>query len=172
VDTREELLLVKEDLRRLTVSQNRLKDRLQHKDDLLTVRAHLLGCERIKVEKLEKNRAENVANLAWLTRTAVYLRDKVERLRRTWEDADSLRVDELTELNGELPPSHSARSAPRPLSCTSPISSFTCARWLGCRPPVETKEVREAHALVSRIFPPDYPTKDRYPVSYKRARTE
>jgi hypothetical protein len=35
------------------------------------------------VEKLEKNRAENVANLAWHTRTAVYLRDKAERLRRT-----------------------------------------------------------------------------------------
>jgi hypothetical protein len=31
--------------------------------------------------------------------------------------------------------------------------------------PVETEEVREAHALVSRIFLPDYPTedlKDRY----------
>jgi hypothetical protein len=35
---------------------------------------------------------------------AVYLRDKAERLRRTWEDADSLRVDELFELNGELSP--------------------------------------------------------------------
>jgi hypothetical protein len=76
VDTREELLHVKEDLRRLTVSQNRLKDKLKLKNDLLTVRAHLLGCERLKVEKLEKNRAENVTNLTWLTRTAVYLRDK------------------------------------------------------------------------------------------------
>jgi hypothetical protein len=85
------------------VSQNRLKDRLQSKDDMLTVHAHLLGCEWIKVEKLEKNRAENVANLVWLTCTVVYLRDKVERLRRTWEDADSLRVDEPIELNGELP---------------------------------------------------------------------
>jgi hypothetical protein len=37
--------------------------------------------------------------------------------------------------------------------------------------PAET-EVREAHALVSRIFPLDYPTEDRYPVSYKRAHTE
>jgi hypothetical protein len=37
---------------------------------------------------------------------------------------------------------------------------------------VETEEVREAHALVTRIFLPDYPTEDRYPVSYKRARTE
>jgi hypothetical protein len=72
-------------------------------DELLTVRAHLLGCEWIKVEKLEKNRAENVANIAWLTRTTVYLRDKAERLRRTWEDADSLYVDELTKLNRELP---------------------------------------------------------------------
>jgi hypothetical protein len=102
VDTREELLHVREDLRRLTVSQNRLKDRLQCKDDLLTVRAHLLGYERIKVEKLEKSRAENVANIARLTRMAVYLRDKAERLR-TWEDVESLRVDELTELNREMP---------------------------------------------------------------------
>jgi exonuclease VII large subunit len=108
VDAREEMLHAKEDLRRLTASQNRLKDRLERKDDLLTVRAHLLGCERLKVEKLEKSRADNIANIAWFTRTAVYLRDKAERLRRTWEDADSLRVDELFELNGELPPRVSA----------------------------------------------------------------
>jgi acetone carboxylase gamma subunit len=104
VNTREEMLHIKEDLRRLTVSQNRLKDKLECKDDLLTVRAHLLSCERLKEEKLEKSRADNVAKLAWLTRTTVYLRDKAERLRRTWEDTDSLRVDELFELNGELPP--------------------------------------------------------------------
>jgi hypothetical protein len=61
----------------------------------------MLGCEWIKVEKLEKNRVENVANLAWLTSTAIYLRDKAKRLRRTWEDANSLRVDELFELNTE-----------------------------------------------------------------------
>jgi hypothetical protein len=30
--------------------------------------------------------------------------------------------------------------------------------------PVETEKVREAHTLVSRIFPLDYPTEDRYPV--------
>jgi hypothetical protein len=38
--------------------------------------------------------------------------------------------------------------------------------------PVETEEVREAHPLVSRIFLPDYPTEDRNPVSYKKARTD
>jgi hypothetical protein len=38
--------------------------------------------------------------------------------------------------------------------------------------PIETEEVREAHVLVSRIFPPDYPTEDRYLVSYKRVGTE
>jgi acetone carboxylase gamma subunit len=100
VDTREEMLHIKEDLRRLTASQHRLKDKLQRKDDLLMVRAHLLCCERLKVEKLEKSRAENVANLVWLTRTAIYQRDKAKRLRRSWEDVDSLRVDELFELNG------------------------------------------------------------------------
>jgi hypothetical protein len=87
VDAREELLHIREDLGRLTVSQNRVKDKLQ----------------RIKVEKLEKNKAENITNLTWLMCMAVYLRDKAERLRRTWENTDSLRVDELNELNGELP---------------------------------------------------------------------
>jgi archaellum component FlaC len=103
VETREELLYVKEDLRKMTASQSQLRDKLQSKDDLLTVRAHQLGFQRNKVEKLEKNKKENVTNLSWLTRTVVYLRDTAERPRRTWEDADSLRVDELTEFNGELP---------------------------------------------------------------------
>jgi hypothetical protein len=56
------------------------------------------------VEKLEKSRRENIANLVRLTRATVYPRDKAERPRRTWEDADSLHVDELFEVNGELPP--------------------------------------------------------------------
>jgi hypothetical protein len=152
VDTREEMLHTKEDLRRLTVSQNRLKDRLQRKDDLLTVCAHLLGCERLKVEKLEKSRAENVANLVWLTRMAVYLRDMAERLRRTWEDADSLHVDELFELNGELALSRSTRSAPRPLSRTSPVSSFTCARWPGCRPLLRLRRFERLTPWCPRSF--------------------
>jgi hypothetical protein len=135
VDTHEEMLHIKEDCRGLTASQNRLKDKLERKDDMLTVRAHLLGCERLKVEKLEKSRADNIANLAWLTRTTIYLRDKAERLRRTWEDADSLRVDELFELNGELPLESQREIRMRPSSYTSPASSFTCARWPDCRPP-------------------------------------
>jgi hypothetical protein len=56
---------------------------------LLTVSSHLLGCEQNKVKDLEKCQEENIVNFTWLTRTAVYLRDKIERLRRTWEDADS-----------------------------------------------------------------------------------
>jgi chromosome segregation ATPase len=172
VDTREEMLHVKEDLRMLTASQNRLKDKLEHKDDLLTVRAHLLVCERIKVEKLEKSRADNVANLAWLTRTAVYLRDKAERLRRTWEDTDSLRVDELFELNGELPPESQREIRTETFELHQSRLKIHLCPMARLPTPVETEEVREAHALVSRIFPTDYPTKDRYPVSYKRVRTK
>jgi chromosome segregation ATPase len=172
VDTHEEMLHIKEDLRGLTASQNRLKDKLQRKDDLLTVRAHLLGCERLKVEKLEKSRAENIANLAWLTHTAFYLRDKAERLRRTWEDADSLRVDELFELNGELPPESQREIRTETFELHQSRLKLHLCPMARLPTPVETEEVREAHALVSRIFPPDYPTEDRYPVSYKRARTE
>jgi hypothetical protein len=172
VDTCEELLHVREDLCRLTVSQNRLKDRLQSKDDLLTVRTHLLGCERIKVEKLDKNRAENVANLVWLTCTAVYLRGKAERLRRTWEDTDSLRVDELTELNGEMPFELQREIHTETFELHQSRLKLHLCPMARLSTPIETEEVREAHALVSQIFLPDYPTKDRYPVSYKRARTE
>jgi hypothetical protein len=152
VDTREEMLHAKEDLRRLTASQNRLKDKLERKDDLLTVHAHLLGCERLKVEKLEKSRVDNITNIVWLTRMAVYLRDKAERLRRTWEDADSLRVDDLFELNGELPQSLSLRSAPRPSSCTSHASSFTCARWPVCRPPSRPRRFERLTPWCPRSF--------------------
>jgi chromosome segregation ATPase len=172
VDTREELLHVREDLRRFTVSQNRLNERLQSKDDLLTVHAHLLGCERIKVEKLEKNRAENVANLGWLTRTATYLRDKAERLRRTWEDTDTLHVDELTELNGELPVESQREIRVETFERHQSRLKHHMCSMARLPTPVETEEVREAHALVSQIFPPDYPNEDRYPVSYKRDRTE
>jgi hypothetical protein len=169
VDTREEMLHAKEDLRGLLASHNRLKDKLERKDDLLTVRAHLLGCERLKVEKLEKSQADNIA---WLTRMAVYLRDKAERLRRTWEDADSLRMDELFELNGELPPESQCEIRTETFELHQSRLKLHLCPMAHLPTPVETEEVREAHALVSRIFPPNYPTEDRYPVSYKRARTE
>jgi hypothetical protein len=147
VGTREELLHIKEDLRRLTTSQNRLKDRLQCKDDMLTLR--VLGYETIKVEKLEKNRAENVSNLTWLIRTAVYLRDKAERLRRTWEDADSLRVDELTELNGELPLKSQREIRTETFELHQSHLKLRLCRMARLSTPVETEEVREAPALVS-----------------------
>jgi hypothetical protein len=81
-------------------------------------------------------------------------------------------VDELIELNGELPleSQHEIRTEAFEFyqSC---LKLHLCPMaWL--LTPIETEEVREAHALVSRIFLPDYPTEDRYPVSYKRARTE
>jgi hypothetical protein len=103
---------------------------------------------------------------------AVYLRDKAERLRRTWEDADSLHVDELTELNGELPLESQCEIRTMTFELhQSRLKLHLCPMaWLPT--PVETEEVREDHALVSQIFPPDYPTEDRYPVSYKRDRTE
>jgi hypothetical protein len=139
---------------------------------MLTVRAHLLGCEQIKVEKLEKNRAENVANITWLTHTTVYLRDKAERLRGIWEDANSLRVDDLTEVKEELPLESQREIRTETFELhQSCLKLHMCPMaWLPT--PVETEEDREAHTLVSWIFPLDYPTEDRYPVSYKRARTE
>jgi hypothetical protein len=70
---------------------------------------------------------ENITNLTWLTRTTVYLRDKAERLRRTWEDADSPRVDELIELNGELLLESQCEI------CTETSSARARSRVQGCR---------------------------------------
>jgi hypothetical protein len=81
-------------------------------------------------------------------------------------------VDELTELNGELPFESQHEI------CVENFERHQSHRRLHLCPmaqlptPVETKEVREAHALVSRIFLSDYPTEDHYPISYKRFRTE
>jgi hypothetical protein len=153
VDTREEMMHIKEDLRRLTASQNRLKDKLQRKDDLLTVRAHLLGCERLKVEKLEKSRAENVTNLMWLTRMAVYLRDKAERLRRTWEDADSTRMDELVELNGELPIESQREIRTETFELHQSHLKLHLCPMAQLPTPVETEEVREAQSWCPNLSP-------------------
>jgi hypothetical protein len=113
------------------------------------------------VEKLEKNRAENVTNLAWFTRTAIYLRDKAERLRRTWEDTDSLHVDELTELNGELPFELQRAIHTETFELHQSHLKLRLCPMPRLPTPVEIEEVREAHTLVSRIFLPDYPTEDR-----------
>jgi predicted nuclease with TOPRIM domain len=153
VDTREEMMHIKEDLRRLTASQNRLKDKLQRKDDLLTVRAHLLGCERLKVEKLEKSRVENVTNLTWLTRMAVYLRDKAERLRRTWEDADSIRMDELIELNGELPIESQREIRTETFELHQSRLKLHLCPMAQLPTPVETEEVREAQSWCPNLSP-------------------
>jgi hypothetical protein len=80
--------------------------------------------------------------------------------------------DNLTELNGELP------LESQHAICIETFELHQSRLKLHLCPMaqlpilVETEEVREAHVLVSQIFPPDYPTEDRYPVSYKRARTE
>jgi hypothetical protein len=126
VATHEELLHIKEDLCKMTVSQSRLRDRLQSKNDLLMVCGHLLGCKRNKVKDREKCKAENTTNLVWIIRMTVYLRDKAERLKKTWEDIDSLRVKELMDINGDLPSEsqHAIRTETFELPLPSP--NYTC----------------------------------------------
>jgi hypothetical protein len=81
-------------------------------------------------------------------------------------------VDELFELNGELPPELQCEIRTETFELHQSRLKLYLYPMARLPTPVETEEVREAHALVSRIFPPDYPTKDRYPVSYKKARIE
>jgi hypothetical protein len=104
--------------------------------------------------------------------TAVYLRNKAERLRRTWKDANSLRVDELTEINRELPLKSQREIRTETFELHQSCLKLHLCSMARLPTPIETEKVREAHALVSWIFPPDYPTEDRYLVSYKTARAE
>jgi hypothetical protein len=116
---------------------------------MLTVCAHLLGCERNKVKKLEKNRVENIANIVWLTCTAVYLRDKTVRLRRTWEDPDSLHLDELTEINRELALESQREIRTETFELHQSRLKLHLCPMARLPTPVETKEVREALLTVN-----------------------
>jgi hypothetical protein len=81
-------------------------------------------------------------------------------------------VDELTELNEELPSESQREIRAETFKLHHSRLKLHMCPMAQLPTHVETQEVREAHALVSRIFPPDYATEDRYPISYKRARTE
>lgn len=61
-----------EDERKLHVSLYQLKQQMDH----LTVRGHLLGHAQEKIKEMEINQKHNMANIAILTRTALYLQDK------------------------------------------------------------------------------------------------
>jgi hypothetical protein len=78
-------------------------------------------------------------------------------------------VDELFELNGELPPESQCEIHTKTFELHQSRLKLHLCPMARLPTPVETEEVREAHALVSRIFPPNYPTEDRYPIWYKRA---
>jgi hypothetical protein len=81
-------------------------------------------------------------------------------------------VDELTELNEELPFESQRAIRTETFELHQSRLNLHLCPMARLSTTVETEEVHEAHALVSRIFPPDYPTEERYPVLYKRARTE
>jgi hypothetical protein len=81
-------------------------------------------------------------------------------------------VDELTELNRELAVKSQREIRAETFEMHQSRLKLHLCLMARLPTPVKTEEVREAHTLVSRIFLSDYPTEDRYPVSYKRARTK
>ena len=107
-----------------------------------------------------------------LTRTAVYLQNKANRIKKTWEDTDSLRVDEILEASSELPPE--SQRAIRPEDFVPYPSKLRLHRcpFKDMPTPVETEEVRAAYALLEGMFTSEHTPEDRYPMTYKKARTE
>lgn len=72
-----------DDKRKLHATLDKLQEEMEEKDDHLMVRGHLLVIAQAKVKELEANRKHNAANIAVLTRTTLYLRNKAKMLLRT-----------------------------------------------------------------------------------------
>ena len=122
--------------------------------------------------ELVEDHYNNTANIAALTRTSVFLLDKCKRMLKTWEDADSLRVDELQELNSLLPPERQRAIRKETFRLHPSALKLHLCPLADMAIPVETDEVRAAHSRLSRMFPKDFPDEDRYPVRYKKSRFE
>jgi hypothetical protein len=85
-----------------------------------------------KVKELETRLERNKRNIAMLTRTAVYLRDKAARAMQTWEISDLIRIDEIHELRNQLPEESQPMVRKEDFKLIPPSSAYTCAptrRW-------------------------------------------
>jgi hypothetical protein len=131
--------------------------------DFMTLHGYFEAKVEDRVKELETRLERNKKNIALLTRTAVYLRDKAARALQTWEIFDSIRVDEIHELKDRLPEER------QPLVRKEDFKLIpTELRLHLCPPAIETEEVVEAVAAIDAIFPEDYPEEYKRVLSYKK----
>jgi hypothetical protein len=118
------------------------------------------------VKELETRLERNKRNITLLTRTAVYLRDKVVRALQTWEISNSIRVDEIYELRNQLPEESQPLVRKEYFKLIPTELRLHLCPHEEMPPAIETEEVVEAIAAIDAIFPEDY----KRVLSYKKLR--
>jgi hypothetical protein len=118
------------------------------------------------VKELETRFERNKRNIAMLTRTTVYLRDKAARAMQMWEISNSIHVDEIHEQRNQLPEEgqHMVRKEDFKLI---PTKLHLCPHE-EMPPAVKTEEVVEAVAAIDAIFPDDYLEDYKRVLTYKK----
>jgi hypothetical protein len=126
---------------------------VEDQQDFMTLHGYLEAKVEDKVKELETRLERNKGNIAMLTRTTVYLRDKATRAMKTWEIFDSILIDEIHELRNQLP------EESQPLCPHEEMP-----------PAIKTEEMVEAVAAIDAIFPEDYPEDYKRVLTYKKPR--
>jgi hypothetical protein len=126
---------------------------VEDQQDFMTLHGYLEAKVEDKVKELETRLERNKGNIAMLTRTTVYLRDKATRAMKTWEIFDSILIDEIHELRNQLP------EESQPLCPHEEMP-----------PAIKTEEMVEAVAAIDAIFPEDYPEDYKHVLTYKKPR--
>jgi hypothetical protein len=143
---------------------------VEDQQDFMTLHGYLEAKVEDKVKELETRLERNKRNIAMLTHTTVYLRDKAARAMQTWEISDSIRVDEIHELRNQLPEESQPMVRKEDFKLIPTKLHLHLCSHEDMPPAVETEEVVEAIAAIDTIFLEDYPEDYKRVLTYKKLR--
>jgi chromosome segregation ATPase len=147
-----------------------LQTQVDDQQDFMTLHGYFEAKVEDRVKELETRLERNKRNIALLTRTAVYLRDKAARALQTWEISDSIRVDEIHELRNQLPEESQPMVRKEDFKLIPTELRLHLCPHEEMPPAIETEEVVEAVAAIDAIFPEGYPEDYKRVLSYKKPR--
>jgi hypothetical protein len=134
----------------------------------MTLHSYLEAKVEDKVKELKTRLERNKENIAMLTRTTVYLRDKAAHTMQTWEISDSIRVDEIHELRSQLLRESQPMVRKEDFKLILTELRLHMCPHKEMPPAVETEEVVEAVTAIDAIFPEDYPEDYKRALTYKK----
>jgi hypothetical protein len=143
---------------------------VEDQQDFMTLHGYIEAKVEDKVKELETRLERNKRNIAMLTRTTVYLRDKAARAMQMLEISDSIRVDEIHELRNQLPVESQTMVRKEDFKLIPTELHLHLCPHEEMLPAIETEEVVEAVAAINAIFPEDYLEDYKRVLTYKKPR--